>query len=37
MTALSTIASSPASIAAFLCGAVLLFLVINRTLKRRRD
>lgn len=34
-TLTAAIFSSPLSIAGFLCGVVLLYLVISRTLKRR--
>ena len=37
METLSNIFSTPIGIAGFLCGAVLLYLVISRTMKKRDD
>lgn len=37
MDMLSNIFGTPLGIAGFLCGVVLLYLVISRTLKRRND
>lgn len=37
MEILSNLALTPLGVAGFICGAVLLYLVISRTMKKRND